>query len=135
MTRPWCPIALAAALWLVAAACDGDGAIQGHRGPCATPTGAFVGCETEPLETAEDACWRLVDCGVIPLERNEENQGTFDWRDCVFTIEELPSQRENFVIQCIGVSSCDDLQLPNSPRTPREDELLCLAFGDLQQAP
>ncbi len=132
MIRPWCPIALAAALASVAA-CDGDGAVQGHRTPCATPAGAFVGCETEPLETAEDACWRLVDCGVIPLERNEDQQFVFDWRDCVLSLEDLPSEREDFIIACIGASACDDLLVPNSPRTPDDDELLCLQYGDIQR--
>jgi hypothetical protein len=121
MKRPWCLAVCAVALASTAACGDEDALTQGHRGPCATATGPFVGCDNEPIETPEDACWKLVECGVIPLEE--------DWQDCVRSIERLSSQEQGFVMSCVEAASCDDLLQYNSPRDPY-GERLCFEFGD-----
>jgi len=122
--------ALAVALTSLAA-CDDEAGVQGQRGPCASSAGAFAGCVDDPIETPEDACWRLVECGVIPLEQNDpDRQWVTDWAECVRDLVRLPPEREQFVMAGIEAASCDDLLLDGSPTRPG-GEPLCFDFGDL----
>jgi hypothetical protein len=115
---------------LAVAACDSDGATQGHRDPCANAAGVFLGCPAERLDTPEEACWRLVECGAIPLERlDPEDTGLLDWAGCVRRVERLPSNQHALVMACLEVSSCDDLRVGGSPTTPRGSPP-CLEYAD-----
>jgi hypothetical protein len=125
MKRFWCTAALVAAL-ASTVGCDDEGAVQGQRGACADSTRAFVGCEDEPIETPEDACWRLVECGVIPLSIEEG----YDWGACVRQIERLSAEEGDFALRCVEAASCDDLLLFQSPTNPWGDRL-CFEFGQL----
>ena len=110
--RAW-RLCLPAATWLaLLVACDGD--VPGHRDFCSGPGGAFVECELAPVETVEDACFRLVECGVIPLV----DEDGFAWDDCVRNTEELSSDRRRFVLECVDASTCDDLQPGDQGRIP-----------------
>ncbi len=122
MKRPWLLAAVAAT---ALASCDGD---MGVRGPCANPTGSIVGCEPEPIETADDACWKLVACGVIPFENppDPDNDDRRGWAECIRDIEDLPAEREQLVLACVEAATCIDLLTGQSPL--RYDENLC--FGE-----
>ncbi|RMH38055.1 MAG: hypothetical protein D6689_20220 [Deltaproteobacteria bacterium] len=108
----------ACAAALAAAGCDGA---QGSRGPCATPAGAPLACPDAPgaIETPEDACWKLVDCGVIPLV--DEDRG---WEFCVRRLERLTDAALDYALACIDAATCDDLLQQNSPG-PSFDPRLC----------
>ena len=107
--------------------------MQGLRGPCAGSSGPFVGCEDVAIETSEDACWRLVECGAIPLAQNDPNlQWVTDWDECVDDLERLPADRHALVLACIEAASCEDLLLDNSPTAPG-GEPLCYEFGRIDQ--
>jgi hypothetical protein len=95
-------------LLLALAACSaGDDTADGTRGLCAEG-GELNACDDTP-HTAEDACWRLVDCGAMALHRNDDNG--FDWDDCVDTIETMRDAAQQLTIACIGASTCDQLKL------------------------
>lgn len=98
MKRPWLLAGLAAT---ALASCDGE---LGVRGPCATPTGSIEGCVPQAIETADDACWKLVDCGVLRV-----NSDGYDWADCVERIEEYPAERQQLTLSCIEAASCVEL--------------------------
>ena len=110
----------------------GDGeSLQGTREPCATASGTLLGCDDLPIESPEDACWRLVECGVIPLEHEGDN--VLDWTACVRFIERLTGARYDYTLQCIEASTCDDLTVGNSPVNPGTSDPqlpLCLQYGD-----
>jgi hypothetical protein len=116
MTTRWCSALVGCLAWL--AACGADELTPGHREPCAYPGGPLTGCEPAALETAEDACFRLVDCGVISIESN-----AFDWPACVARLDELAADRLALVARCVETASCDDLQPDDTGVSP------CLALG------
>jgi hypothetical protein len=117
---------------LLSPACDLDEeSIQGPRSACGQSEGNLLGCESPDIETPEDACWRLVECGVIPLDHPENY--VFDWSQCVRTVETMPQFRLDLTLACIQGSSCDQLKTDNSPENPSRggDELpLCIQPGD-----
>ena len=120
MRSPRFVIPVVIGLSLGAAACRDDvegNPLQGVREPCSTAGGTLLGCDQPPIDTPEDACWRLVECGAIPLE-HEENW-VLDWASCVHDIERLSEPRYEFALECIETSSCDDLKVD-----------LCLQYGD-----
>ena len=117
------PLLLAALAATALASCDGE---LGIRGPCATPTGSLVGCEPERIETAGDACWKLVECGVIPLQNPPEDDNVRGWTECIRDIEDLPAEREQLVLTCVEAATCIDLLTNAAPL--RYDENLC--FGE-----
>jgi hypothetical protein len=85
---------------------------DGTRGQCAAG-GTLEQCP-EAERTPEGACWKLVDCAVIPLKADDPNR-QFDWNDCVDDIATLTSDRERLVINCIAAGTCDSLQTnPNA---------------------
>jgi hypothetical protein len=98
-------------LWLALAfaACS---QADGTRGQCAAG-GALTACP-EADRTAEGACWRLVDCGAIPLKADDPNR-RFDWNDCVDGIQGMTDDRQRLVVDCIAASTCDAMKVdPNA---------------------
>ena len=104
------------------AACDDNLDHDGARGACA-PGSPLAGCPDSEL-TDEDACWRLVECGVYPLDGDEPNDA--DWGQCVDTLERMPSARAQVVRQCVSRSTCDELAVRGPSGRP-----ICFEFGDL----
>jgi hypothetical protein len=97
-------LALAA---LVVPACGaGDDTVEGTRSECAYG-GAITDCP-DATRTPEGVCWRLVDCGAIVVQ--SDNDGRFDWGDCVDELDRLTSDREALVVGCIAASTCDELR-------------------------
>jgi hypothetical protein len=124
------PLWVFAACGLLAAlaACDYDSGTHGVRSACAEPGGAGLDCEPLPIETAEDACWKLVECGAIALEA----EGRFDWDRCVSHVRGLPSYRQDFALACIEGARCDELLFAGSPNPSRNPSNFppCLQHGD-----
>jgi hypothetical protein len=114
----WCLLCLAAA------ACSaGDDVYDGARAECAEG-GTLEACP-EADRTPEGACWRLVDCGVIPVRTGNG----YDWGTCVRQIEGLQDDDERVVIDCIAVSTCDALKVSGSPDQPNAGQLVCFEQG------
>lgn len=94
---------------LVAALCAcgaGDDTAEGTRGLCAEG-GALNECQGN-VDTPREACWRMVDCGAIPVHRN--GQFEFDWDRCVFEITRMDVVQQELVVSCINASTCDQLE-------------------------
>jgi hypothetical protein len=106
-------------LLLALAACSaGDDVADGTRGLCAEGGELTdTDCHANP-KTAFDACWRMVDCGAIPLHSG--NDGELDWDNCVNEIDSMLATQQQLAITCIGASTCDQLKI----RTNR-----CFLFG------
>jgi len=106
-------------VFIALAACNaGDDVADGTRGLCAE--GGELndnGCHTNP-QTPWDACWRMVDCGAIPLN---QVMGGFDFDDCLDDIESRLDAAQRLVIACIGASTCDQLKITTGR---------CFRFGD-----
>jgi hypothetical protein len=111
-------------LVVILAACSNN---DGTRGQCAAG-GALNACP-EAERTAEGACWRLVDCAAIPL--HSDDNGVFDWDNCVDEIESLTDDRQRLIVDCIAASTCDALLVQGSPRQPDETQMQCLRLGGL----
>jgi len=95
---------------LVAGACGaGDDTTDGTRGACAA--GGVLDPCPDGDHTPEGACWRFVDCGVIPLHSASGN--TYDWRQCVRDVQSLSTIAEQAAISCILASTCDQLKTPD----------------------
>jgi hypothetical protein len=105
----------------------GDDTTEGTRGACAHG-GAMTDCP-DAERTAQGACWRLVDCGAISIEADNENR--FTWGRCVDTLERQTEDRQRLVISCIAASTCDELRVGGSPRNPNTNEMRCLRLGGL----
>jgi hypothetical protein len=103
----------------------GDDTADGTRAECAHG-GALVSCP--PAErTAQGACWRLVDCAVIPVKSDNDN--IFDWGKCFDRIQSASDIGEQLIIDCIAASSCDQLQVEGSPHSPDSNMITCLSIG------
>ncbi len=113
----------ALAVWLGAAGCDDTGSVDGTRGPCAAG-GQVLGCDDE-VATIEDACWKLVQCGEIPVDH--VNEGGADWGNCVERLEELDGSMAAVSIACVDAASCDALAVNGPPGDPY-DWPDCLEF-------
>jgi hypothetical protein len=99
------------------AACNaGDDTADGARALCAEG-GELNDCK-DVTTTAWDACWRLVDCGAIPVHHADENRDDFD--NCLSAIERMLDPAQRLTIACIGASTCDQLRL---------DDDRCFLFG------
>ena len=102
---------------LALVACSaGDDTADGARAQC-SEGGELNDCEDTP-GTPQAACWRLVDCGAIPLHREDEFAD--DWDNCVDDIEGMREASQRLTIACIGSSTCDQLRL---------DDDRCFLFG------
>ncbi len=117
-------IFVAVALTALATGCDDTKAVDGARTGCAVG-GAINGCQAARA-TVIDACNRLVDCGSIPVDNEDENG--FDWGRCVDQLEARQSDQQRFTISCIVASACDELRTDGSPNNPY-GRIACLAFG------
>jgi hypothetical protein len=118
MTRPGASLVLA----ILACACTANnGTTAGDRGQCATG-GALNQCPPAD-QTAEGACWRMVDCAAIPLKSDNNNH--FDWGNCVDAIEGAPDDSQRLIIACIAASECDALKVDGSPDDPDISKLPC----------
>jgi hypothetical protein len=106
---------------------SGDDTTEGTRSECAEG-GALTDCP-DAERTAQGACWRLVDCGAISIQSDNNNR--FTWPRCVDGIESSTADRQRLVINCIAASSCDELRVAGSPRTPDPNDMHCLRFGGL----
>jgi hypothetical protein len=94
-------------LLALATGCSFDDVRPGAQGACADPAGILLGCPTEPILTPEDVCRKLVECGVLPFDREGSSS---DYSGCVRNVERLPRHRREFVFACVEHSSCDDLE-------------------------
>jgi len=95
-----------AALCLVACAA-GDDTKEGSRGSCEFG-GTLTMCP-QAQRTPQDACWRLVDCGAIPLH-DDGDQNSRDWDNCVDEIGSYTEERRDLIMSCIAISTCDELR-------------------------
>jgi hypothetical protein len=115
------------------AACGDDGTVEGARGQCAFG-GELNDCP-DSERTPEAACWRLVDCGAIPVAyENPEDPGDrrFDWGVCTDFVEGQSADRQRLMINCIAASTCDQLRVGGSPDNPNPFEIRCIRIGDPQ---
>lgn len=107
----WRTLVLAA----LCACSAGDDTAEGTRALCAEG-GALNECRGDAT-TPREACWRMVDCGAIPVHQG----GEFDWDECVGAIESLDVVQQQLVVSCVNASTCD--QLKNDARP-------CFRFGN-----
>jgi hypothetical protein len=122
-------IALAAAS--AAAACDFEGSKPGVRDQCAVGAGPLSPCERVEVVSPEDACWRLVECGSIPVVNPEDEPDCcFDWSRCVDYLEELPDPQLEVSLACVEAATCDSLKWNGSPNRPNDELPPCLEQGD-----
>jgi hypothetical protein len=112
-------------------ACRGDDAVQGAHGQCAFG-GELNDCP-DAERTAEGACWRLVDCGSIPVayeNPDDPDDRRFDWGVCVDFLERQTADRQRIMINCIAASTCDELRVGGSPDNPNRNDIRCIRIGD-----
>jgi hypothetical protein len=111
--RAWTCIAL-----LAIAACGlGDDTADGTRDQCAEG-GELNNTCSGAVTTPEQACWRMVDCGAIPL--HQMGGGEFDWSRCVEQIERTGDPQARLIMGCVGASTCDQLKANSDA---------CFAYG------
>jgi hypothetical protein len=72
-------------------------------GDCAHAGGTLLGCDSGPIETAEDACAKLLACGAIALISSDYP----DRNDCLRAIGGMPDESQALALACIDASSCD----------------------------
>lgn len=123
---------LALAAWLTLPACGaGDDTVEGARGPCAFG-GQLNDCpDSERTSTA--ACWRLVDCGAIPVSYEnpgDPNDTRFDVGHCIDFLDSRTDDRRRLMINCVAASTCDALRVEGSPGNPNRNEIRCIRIGD-----
>ncbi len=111
-------------LWACGA---GDDTTEGTRAECAQG-GALTDCP-DAQRTAQAACWRMVDCGAISVESDNDNR--FTWGRCVDTLETQTEARQRVVINCVAASTCAELRVNNSPGNPNPNDMRCLRLGGL----
>ena len=126
--------ALLVAATLALTSCDDEGPLQGARAPCSYAGGAGLDCDSMPIETAEDGCWKLVGCGVIPLDEPDEDRNwVLDWNQCMQELGRMSPFQETLALECLNVSTCDQLKNESSPIQPSHGDQslpLCLQYGD-----
>lgn len=118
--------ALCAAVLGGSAGCDDTAHVDGARGPCLGGGQIFetafeTALDPDPCRevvSIEDACWKLVDCGVFPLDHQDE--GGLDWGRCVDRLEGYDADTAAVAIACIDATSCDGLVVNDSPHNPYE---------------
>ena len=105
----------ALAFLLTLAACADDPA-PGAPSPCDTPAGPLLSCPGETVSpqppTIESACARLVECGLFAVNDVDENGNHHDdYKTCVNGLrgDEFPIERLTFVLECVDVSTCEQL--------------------------
>lgn len=122
-----------AALGILLVSCSFDDSAPGVRSRCATASADPL-CEEARTDTPEAACWRLVECGAIPVRNPEgEEDSYFDYNLCVRFFERLDRHRLDLSLACVNQATCDELRFDGSPNHPRrniDSFPLCLAYGD-----
>lgn len=112
---------------LALCACSaGDDTATGAHARCAEG-GAINACP-DTVVTAQDACWRMVDCGAIAVNSGDMDNN-FDWGQCVDRIESSIDVAQDLIVSCIGASSCDALRVPGSPNDPDQNQMSCFHLG------
>lgn len=112
-------------LLLAWTACDGEGYSDGYRSPCAGG-GQILGCEDEAIETPEDACWKLVECGAFPIDTDDPDTDELDpdrqqdFAGCVDRLRRSDEDSARIAIACVEAASCDELIVDDSPQNPYE---------------
>lgn len=113
-----------------AVSCAEDGEPEwGETGTCERPQGGLLGCpppgQPAPPFDESAACFRLVRCGVIPLERfNMDGAHYNDYPFCVNQLTRYPPDRLAYTLRCIQTARCSDLFDRNGPfNSP------CFKFG------
>ncbi len=98
---------------------------NGTRGACAEGGALELEQCPEAERTPADACWKMVDCGAIPLAADDPANRQYDWNDCLNDIENTTPDRQRLVIDCIAAATCDSLKLgvSNAPPGP------CILLG------
>lgn len=119
-------LAVLFALPLGIACGTGDDVVDGSRANCEYG-GTLTDCP-DAARTTEAACWRLVDCGAIPVH-HETDDNEFDWGNCVDDLDALTADRRRLIVACIAASTCDELRVPGSPDDPQEGYMSCLRLG------
>jgi hypothetical protein len=115
-------------LLIAAAACTaGDDTTDGARGFCAAG-GALNQCPAS-AQTPEAACSRLVACGAIPLNSDDNMTNAFDWARCMNRMGRADPTQTRLMVSCILASACDQLKVPGSPDDPDTGQMHCLGFG------
>lgn len=90
----------------------GDDTVEGGRAQCEFG-GALTDCP-DADKTSEGACWRLVDCGALPVEVDDpNNEFAFDWGRCVDVLDTMIEDRRRPVVACVAASTCDELRTAN----------------------
>jgi hypothetical protein len=113
-----------------AAGCDDQGSKAGVRGECAFSGGPLEQCDRVELLSQEDACWRLVECGAIPVSNPEDEPDCcFDWAHCVSYMQALPDPAFEQSLSCLEVAPCDSLKWNGSPNRPNDELPPCLDQG------
>jgi hypothetical protein len=105
----------ALAFLLLLAACADDPA-PGAPSPCDTPAGPLLSCPGEAVSpapfTIEDACARLVECGLFAVNHvDADGNHHDDYRTCVKGLRDDDYQVERlaFVLACVDVATCEQL--------------------------
>jgi hypothetical protein len=95
-----------------AAGCDVDGGPRpGAHERCGSAGAVLAECGPAALAGAEDACWRLVECGAVPAANPESNRSCcLDWASCVDYVEGLPDEQFEAALACIESAACDELR-------------------------
>ncbi len=103
-------------LTLVLGASCSDDPTPGALGPCDTPAGPLVSCPpdtaTDPPPSLEEACLRLVECGVLLLNNeNADGNHNGDYTACVNALrgDDVTADRLQYILRCVDVSTCDAL--------------------------
>ncbi len=118
-----------AALLFGVPACGTDG-IKPEVDRCTSASG-LAECGLTSLAGAEDACWRLAQCGAIPVANAEsEPDCCFDWATCVEHVEGLPDEQFELALACIEAATCDELRSRSAPGRTAEPPA-CLEHGQL----
>ncbi|MBW2731027.1 MAG: hypothetical protein JRH20_01470 [Deltaproteobacteria bacterium] len=128
------PLALASLL-LVSACGEDDASVPGYTSPCLSPMGSVLDCPASASvpatknATPEDACERLVQCGILAGERivGDPLHHEFDYRWCLGRLR-LPPQdpceshrrytpdHVNPAIECMMSTPCVALGEPFSAK-------------------
>jgi hypothetical protein len=92
-------------------ACGIDSPRPPPRGQCSPEEDPRTGCEPVALASAEEACWRLVECGAVPVANPESDPGCcFDWGSCVNRVESMADEQFELALACVESSSCEELR-------------------------
>jgi len=110
----------------IAIAVGCSGAQQGYYSSCDEPAGVVLGCEQPPpIEdfTAWDACDKLVRCGIVLAQEEDDNDDNTptEFEDCVAEVEAAQDAQGDTLLACIAESSCPDLAATDPATTMDED--------------